>query len=186
MVDFLVLWLLQSFSSLFHDVPCALGVGVVRQMWSNEAGHPMVSCILQFDQLWLPVMVSICCKRSLLSWRELHLSVDLRISIQNVVQKYYWFREGTVEFSSKILGLTSHQQQSRFTVPDMNSLLLSGPSILILYFILTLRCSVFCLIHSTGKTFPLVFYVGYWTFYFYFYFSLSPLQYFCSFIEFHF
>jgi hypothetical protein len=56
--------LLQSFRSLFCNDPRVLGAGVVGQKYPLVPG----STTLDFDWLWLTVMVSICCKEKLL-WR---------------------------------------------------------------------------------------------------------------------
>lgn len=46
--------------------------------------------------------------------------------------------------------------------------------------------STFCLIHSSWRTFSLVFYLGYWIFQVCLHFNLSPLLHVCFFTEFHF
>lgn len=56
----LVLWFLQSFRSLFYDVPWTLGVCAVDVY--TGVGHPMVSCFLHFKYLRLSVMICACCK----------------------------------------------------------------------------------------------------------------------------
>ena len=50
--------------SLLHNVPQALDVGCVIHV-SIRAGYPTLHCSLYFDQLWLSVIVFICCKRKL-------------------------------------------------------------------------------------------------------------------------
>lgn len=57
-----ILWLLQSFHSLFHDDPQVFGVGVVSYMHLMGLG----SITLCFDLLWYTAMFSMCWKEKCL------------------------------------------------------------------------------------------------------------------------
>lgn len=61
--DILSLWRLSSFCPFFFNAPWALGTGCTVDT-SVGSGHPTVNCSLHFKQLWISVMVSICCRRS--------------------------------------------------------------------------------------------------------------------------
>lgn len=62
-----------------HSGPLAFTVFLSPLLWCylnpkcsccivDGARHPMVGCSPHFDQLWIPVMVPICCRKKLLWW----------------------------------------------------------------------------------------------------------------------
>lgn len=53
------------------------------------AGHPMVSCSLNFDLLWLPVMVSFFCEKKFLWWWvRSTLICEYKVSTYNVIRNH--------------------------------------------------------------------------------------------------
>jgi hypothetical protein len=111
----LVLWLLQHFCPLLHDVTWALGVGIVLFQLRMCFSWPAVYfcdhlCYKQslFDELW-----------------ELHLSVHIKIDIQ----KLYWVSKVAAgDAPPGSMDLTSCVSLAEFIVPGMVSLLLNGLS----------------------------------------------------------
>lgn len=71
----LILWLIQCFYTLFYKIHWILGVGLFCGC-SNWRWPSHEHFFLYFDQLWISVIVFICCQKKHFRWRvgELHLS----------------------------------------------------------------------------------------------------------------
>lgn len=63
------LWLLPSFCSLFSTDPGPWKEGVHAIDISFRSEHSPFSYYLHFDQLWVSVLITVCCKTMLLWWR---------------------------------------------------------------------------------------------------------------------